>query len=71
MAGIRDLRDLGELEGAVARPFQTGGGGQRTAAFGAARMLSLFGLLLSAETEWARVASIHRPDDYESPALTN
>lgn len=73
------LRDAGDLEGAVARPFQTGAGGhvfflspfekasaladsiirrhpfvdgnKRTAAFAAARMLSLFGLLLVAEPD--------------------
>jgi len=74
---VAGVRDLGDLEGAIARPFQTGAGGhvfflspfekaaaladsiirrqpfldgnKRTAAFGAARVLSLFGYTLLAE----------------------
>jgi death on curing protein len=80
------IRDRGELEGAVGRPFQTGGGGhvfflspfekaaaladsivrrqpfvdgnKRAAAFAAARMLSLFGLLLVTEPDRLRDAML-------------
>ncbi len=79
---VLGVRDRGELDGAIARPFQTGAGGhvfflspfekaaaladsiirrqpfndgnKRCAAFGAARLLSLFGILLLAEPDELR-----------------